>query len=362
MSGTPAPQDSISALPELIAELPAEERARVEWIFVVTRSVGELVLPAEMAAWTERSFGSTDAVRRQTVIKTLNRWTLEGALFNDLRARRPMQARTPLPDLEGDGRDPFCNPLTGTPEDVFGRVRGERSLTASNVAKYDGLHSVVIFNRHHPLQWSEAHVVDALGTALDWLGRAHQARPSAIYPFVMWNCLPRSGASILHAHMQVALTEQVPYARVELWRRAAEAYRRATGGDYLTDLFAAHRALGLGWEHGGARWVAHLTPVREKELLLLAEVPGPDLFLAVHMAVRLLADHLAVQAFNMAMYLPPLVGGVAGWEDFPVVVRIVDRGDPGSGTSDVGAMELFGQPVVAADPFAVARRLISLLA
>jgi hypothetical protein len=39
------------------------------------------------------------------------------------------------------------------------------------------------------------------------------------------------------------------------------------------------------------------------------------------------------------------------------MVRIVDRGDPGSPTSDIGAMELYAASVVSADPFEVAARL-----
>ena len=37
-----------------------------------------------------------------------------------------------------------------------------------------------------------------------------------------------------------------------------------------------------------------------------------------------------------------------------VVARMVDRGDPASATSDIGAMELFAQPVVAFDPWRLA--------
>ena len=36
--------------------------------------------------------------------------------------------------------------MEGTPEDVFGRIRGRHCITASNVAKYDGFHAVVIFD------------------------------------------------------------------------------------------------------------------------------------------------------------------------------------------------------------------------
>src|SRR5215217_3129135 len=83
-------EPSITTLPEQIAALAPAEQARFDSLFQVTRSRGSLDPPAEMHAWIESAFGSVAAVRDQVVIKTLNRWTLEGALFNDLRARRPI--------------------------------------------------------------------------------------------------------------------------------------------------------------------------------------------------------------------------------------------------------------------------------
>ena len=55
--------------------------------------------------------------------------------------------------------------------------------------------------------------------------------------------------------------------------------------------------------------------------------------------------------------MPPVAPVSESWEGFPVVARIVDRGDLNSRTSDVGGMELFAESVVASDPFAVAAAL-----
>jgi hypothetical protein len=299
-------------------------------------------------------------VREQTVIKTLNRWTLEGALFNTLRARRPIageaSAAPATAALDADD-DPFCRPLTGTPADTFGRVAGRHAITASNVARYDGLHAVVIFQRHHPLEWTAAELTDAFATAARWLEAAHQVRPAAVYPFIMWNCLPRSGASQIHAHMQATLSEAVPYARVELWRRAAAAYRQQHGREYFTALYQAHEALGLAGAYGPVRWLAHLTPIKEKEVVFLAPALGEALYDAIDTVLRRFIDHLGVRAFNLALYLPPVVPVAERWAGFPVVGRLVDRGDPAHTTSDVGAMELFAQPVVMSDPWRLATLL-----
>jgi hypothetical protein len=233
-------------------------------------------------------------------------------------------------------------------------VEGQHSITASNVAKYDALHSVVIFDGHNPLTLSEDQVVDAFSTARRWLEEAHRSRPQAMYPFVLWNCLPRSGASIVHAHLQVALAESSAYARVEMWRHAASLYRSQHNQNYFDRLYAAHKVIGLGGEHGGIRWLAHLTPMKDKELILLAPTMDGSLFREVYRMVRLYIDALSVRAYNVAIYLPPLGPVQDDWSDFGVIVRMVDRGNPSSATSDIGTMELFAQPVIAFDPWNLA--------
>ena len=45
------------------------------------------------------------------------------------------------------------------------------------------------------------------------------------------------------------------------------------------------------------------------------------------------------RAFNVAFYMPPLTKALEDWSGFPVVVHLVDRGDPANHTSDIGAME-----------------------
>jgi len=73
--------------------------------------------------------------------------------------------------------------------------------------------------------------------------------------------------------------------------------------------------------------------------------------------LRMFLDTMGVVSFNVGIYLKPLVP-VEGWSDLPVVVRVVDRGDPAKPTADIGGMELYGSAVVASDPY----RLIEAIA
>ena len=157
-------------LPGLVAGLKPGDRALVERLFDIGLTTGRLELPEGMRGFVERSFGSVEAVREQRIAKVTNRVTLEGTLFNELRASRPMQTGVDLDlgeEISATKGDPFCRPLEGTPSDVFGRVRGEHSVTASNVAKYDGFHGVVVFDDHDPLAFTPEKVSDYVSVGLE---------------------------------------------------------------------------------------------------------------------------------------------------------------------------------------------------
>ncbi|MBD0324451.1 MAG: hypothetical protein ICV72_13850, partial [Aldersonia sp.] len=47
----------------------------------------------------------------------------------------------------------------------------------------------------------------------------------------------------------------------------------------------------------------------------------------------------------------------AGWEGIPPIAHLVDRGDPLVRSSDIGAMELYGTPIVGSDPFTLIESL-----
>src|SRR5262249_17518200 len=153
----------------------------------------------------------------------------------------------------------------------------------------------------------EAHVRDHLATARRWAMAALEEDPGARYYFLMWNSLWRAGGSIVHAHMQMTTTRGMHYPRVEALRRSAVAYRARTGHDYFDDVWSVHRDLGLGAEVGGARLFASLTPIKERELVVLGR-PGEGESLLAGAIARAIAAYrsLGVAAFNMALYLPPL--------------------------------------------------------
>ena len=264
----------ITDLPDLISDLSPEDRAIADRIFDVSSTTGRLDPPEAMYAWIEKSFGSVDNVTAQRIVKVTNRITLEGTLFNELRASRPLDTGVSLNldrEIAATKGDPFCHPKEGTPADVFGRVEGDHATTASNVAKYDGFHGVIVFDDHNPLHLTPEKVAGYVSVGLEWGRKALEADPEARYPFLMWNCLWRAGGSIIHGHAQVTATRGSHYPKIERLRRAASAYKREHGSDYFEDLHSIHASLGLDVPLEGIRAFASLSPIKEKELVVIGE-------------------------------------------------------------------------------------------
>jgi len=73
--------------------------------------------------------------------------------------------------------------------------------------------------------------------------------------------------------------------------------------------------------------------------------------------IRCLVDTLGTASFNLAVYMPPMSSTDEDWTGFPVVARIIDRGDLSTRTADIAAMELYASSVVSSDPFKLAQSL-----
>lgn len=352
---------TIADLDVLAERLPRKSKGIFQRIFSVTTTRGSLKPPETMLPWVEQQFGSVDRVTEQKIIKVTNLVTFEGAIFNSLRALRPRQyedrLRVEARLLDRAKEDPLNKPLEDTPEDPFGRIKGKYCITASNIAKYDGLHGMIIFKDHNPLKFSREEIVDYLDTGWKWAQKAHRFDPSAKYYFFLWNSLKKAGASLAHGHAQVVLSRDSHYAKIEALRHAALRYKTEHGSNYFDDLYKAHSDLGLAMEKDGIKIMVYLTPIKEKEVMLLAPSLNQSFKERVYEVLACFRDCMHVTAFNLGIATPPLNSLPESWKDFPVVARIVDRGYPWDGSSDFGTMELYAASIISSDPFKVIQEL-----
>jgi len=340
-----------------------DEKAIFDAIYKMQATTGILNPPAEMFEWIVANFGSLAAVKVQDFVKLTNIVTYEGAIFNELRTNRPMVGddnfSEVLDEIQQAYTDPhpFATPLTGTPEDSFGRIKGKYCITASNIAKYDGFHGLIIYDNPNPLLFSRKRVIDYFAVATKWFAKAHETNKEAIYPLYTWNCLWKAGASIIHGHSQIALTEGMAYSKVEEMRYTTLKYQEANRRNYYDDVFMIHKKLGLGLERDGIRLMVKITPIKEKEVMFFAPEFNDKLASLVSDVLNVFKERLGVASFNLAVVLPPMAKTPEVWDHMPVVVRIVDRGKLTVKTVDIGGMELYAQSIVASNPYAVMKEL-----
>lgn len=348
----------IAGIAEMVKSLPSQEQALFGRIYQVITTTGTLVPPPSMNEWIEHQFGSPEAVRCQRIVRITNLITMQETIFNGLRSMRPIETLGKASELDEtviqNSGDPFCHPERSTPEDVFGRIRGKHCVTASSIAKIDGFHGLIIFDQHNPLIFSRESISDYIDTGLAWARTMHQANSQAKYFLLVWNCLWRSGASIVHGHAQVTMASGMHYAKIEHLRRVALNYQELYGSNYFEDLCRVHSALGLAVEMGTTQVLAYLTPIAKDEVLLLSKELDQHLRDSIYEVLWRFTHLLEVRSFNMVLYMTPIGPVEENWEHFPVIVRLVDRGDLGSKTCDLNGMHLYASAVTSSDPFELA--------
>ena len=355
---------SISDLPAIIADLPAKKRERLERIFHIDEVMGELRVSATMREWVEKHFGSVEEASHQRIIRVTNVLTWEGALFNPLRGKRPQQLRGDADTGKMPEDDVFADPERTTSEDVFGRVRGRHCVISSNISRWEGWCSVCIFDEPDPLKLTQVQACDYFQTSLRWAQLANQHDPLARNFIWMWNGGLKGGASVPHAHAQMALGRGMHYAGVEGLRRAALAYRERHNADYFEDMLAIHEDVGLDVTLGKLRGFFNLAALRSKDIMVYGDGFNDDLADALHASLRGLIDRTGTTAFIAGVLMPPLtltppplagegMDGGEDWTGFPHILRLTDRGPAQMISSDVGAIDLYAHRVITLDPYLV---------
>jgi hypothetical protein len=340
---------NIYQLPKILDNLSEKEKTLFNKVYTFYIKTGKLKLPESLKNWANKKFGNCES---QKIIRITNKFTFESTLFNELRAKRPIEAKV-SEDLneiiEKSKGGAFCNPFEKTPSDIFGRIEGKHCITASNIAKYDYLHAVIVFKDHNPFVSDAEKIRDFLKVALKWFEKANEYDKNAIHPFFMWNCLWKAGASLIHGHAQILISEE-PYGKQAFLNNIRKNYYLTYKREYFEDIYEIHKSLGLAFTYNKTKIMAYLTPIKEKEFLLLS-----DDFLELAKPISLILKcyyKLGVRSFNLAIFMPPLNSK----DTF--LARIVDRGNPLERTSDIGGMELYaGTSVVASDPFILIEKL-----
>lgn len=333
----------ITDLPILVSKLPKKEKQLFERFYSLDVSIGKLKHIRGMEKFLNEKFGPLDKVKNQKIIAVYNNFTGEGSLFNELRGLRP-KPKIKL-DLNFDDKKgcPFCIPFGQTPEDVFGRVKGKYCLTAGNVAKYDQFHGIIIFNEHNPTKLKREWLRDYLEVAEKWFAKVRKEDKKATNLFLMWNCLWRAAASIVHGHMQI-MGSRMQYGRLVRYGEIYKEYDQNYNSDYFLDMIKVHKSLGLAKETRKGTILFYLTPVKDREMVIISKKKKfSEMSNLIYAAVNSYFKE-GLYSYNMGLYQ---IDGY--W-----ICRLVNRGNLNNRNSDMGGMEIYADSVVASDPFEMA--------
>ena len=338
--------------------------------FEVSSAIGEAKVRESLKGWVRETFGSLAPVEKQRIVRVDNLLTSEGVLFNELRTKRPMQKkefclRERIEQVRA--KCDFCPPLgrsrtlvdtlTG---DMRHSLNGLEYFVVGNLTKYDARHSQIIFpaerdpKKHEPHEITEAMVHAWLAEAHQWYKRVHRKDPEALFPIFGLNILWKAGASIIHPHPHLIVARKKHYPRLVFLNRLWQEYRKRYNSDYFDDLYQIHRALGIADEVDGVRVLSSLVPHKEKEIVVLALQFNSAFAAIIYRLLDCFIRKLGVQSFNLVIFFSPLER-IVGWEGFPVIAYLLDRGPLATDTNDFGFMEVYVSSVVANDPFKIFR-------
>ncbi|CAF0748762.1 unnamed protein product [Adineta steineri] len=306
-------------------------------------------------------------IKKQRIIKVYNRHTHEEMLYNYMRSQRPQSKNEQSADNytlqmmeESKKNCDFCgnNYLSSTAEDSFGRLERSLSYTAANTFKYDRWHTLIVSRNHDTLHLTEDEIGDMFELAQTWFQKVYSIESMYTCPEMIWDAMPKSGASQVHTHLQVSLGMDIYYGNIERTRQGARHYAQINQGrNYFNDYLHIHHALDLTIPIGDAHIILHLTPVKDLEVMVLGEKLDKDFYKALHLIFRSFVDDLKEYSFSFGMYLPPMNETSSNGHEMPVVCRLVFRNPITNLRSDMNGLDLYTSSVIGKDRYVLYRQL-----
>ncbi len=150
-------------------------------------------------------------------------------------------------------------------------------------------------------------MIDMFNVGTQWFNKVNSLNSNAIYPELIWDAMPKSGASQVHTHLQVSMGERNYYGQMRRWLDASENYFKNSLRDFLEDFILIHRALGLTFEQNNCIVIFNLIPLKDQEVMIIAKNDAEsylELSKTMHKIIRIFVDKLEQYSFSTGMYLP----------------------------------------------------------
>lgn len=117
----------------------------------------------------------------------------------------------------------------------------------------------MVSRNHDTLHLTEDEISDMFELAQEWFHKAYSIEPMYTCPEMIWDAMPKSGASQMHTHLQASLGLDIYYGNIERIRQGARLYaQKNRGRNYFKDFLYIHQVLGLTISIGNTHIIVHL--------------------------------------------------------------------------------------------------------
>ncbi len=111
------------------------------------------------------------------------------------------------------------------------------------------------------MELSKNEFVDMFSLALTWFKKVNGLDSSARFPEMIWDCMPKAGASQVHPHFQLSMGSKSHYGGMRRWLDASKRYYSENQRNFFDDFYLIHRSLGLTYSSGSAYIIANLVRI-----------------------------------------------------------------------------------------------------
>ncbi|KAK7861834.1 hypothetical protein R5R35_000594 [Gryllus longicercus] len=312
----------------------------------------------KMTAWLGDK-RTLDLAAFQTVYMVHDTLMQRTTVFNPLRSKRPVSKSqnsviSYLKNISDSSKVncDFCKPFNATAEDIFGRIQGKHSVSASNAFKLAKWHGLFIPYEHSIFNIDIQIFLDMFNTSLKWFKKVHSIDGNAKYPVFFWDMFPHAGASQMHVHAHGILGEGHYPGEFEDVINAVRAFQHKHNAHYWDAVVQVYETFDLALRYGNTIIISPLVPRREHELWLLSNEPSSEFFALLYNIIKMYQDKMEKYCFSLAGALPALGEKVSDPEEsLPSVVYIGTRGDCSSAVNDVSSLELYLFNNINTDPY-----------
>lgn len=381
---------NLESLPDYIEKLESSNINECNYIADVFNSMFELklkfsktVLSPEFSkrvlGWLDNNPVYLEQAKNQKIINLYNKYNNEEMIFNPLRGKRPVK-KPKISDKEysydmikeTQSSCDFCNNYTkNTASDIFKRIETDLSYTAANTFKYDKWHGLILCRKHNPLELTNEDIKDMFSIAINWFKKVNGLDSKAQYPEILWDVMPKSGASQVHPHFQLSLGTDNFYGGMRRWLDASKRYYQDHNRNFYDDFIMLHKSLGLTYQYKDAYVILNLIPIKEYELIIIgtnSQQGYENVGNLLHQTVKTMVEKMDKYSWSMGMFLPKYE---ANNEEFfskknanenegvlnRIVLRITFRTPAAAARSDINGLDMYTSSVLGVDRYLIASQL-----